>query len=61
MVLPSSLSIEDQDLVHVEGSLSEIIEFNGSSKRDVGIIEPKIAWVTYTSREIEMDILSELN
>lgn len=57
VVLPSSLSVENQDLVHVESGLSEIIEFNWSSERDVGILKPKITWVKYTSRKIDMDIL----
>jgi len=57
VVLPSFLSIENQDLVHVESGLSEIIEFNWSSKRNVGITMPKITWIKYTSRKIDMDIL----
>ena len=61
VVLPSSLSIENQDLVHVECGLSEIIEFNWSSERDVGITKPKITWVKYTSRKIDMDILLKQN
>ena len=59
VVLPPSLSIENQDLVHVESGLSEIIEFNWSSKRDVGITKPKITRIKYTSRKIDMDILLE--
>jgi len=59
VILPSSLSIENQNLVHVESGLSEIIEFNWSSKRDVGILKPKITWVKYTSRKIDMDINAE--
>ena len=61
MVFPAGLSIEDQDLVHVESSLSEIIKFDWSSKRDVGITKPKITRVKYTSWKVEMDILLELD
>ena len=61
VVLPSSLSIENQDLVHVESGLREIIEFNWSSKWDVGIPKPKITWIKYPSRKIDMDILVKYN
>lgn len=40
MVFPSRLGIKDQDLMKVEGSLSEIVKLERSGKGKVWVIEP---------------------
>lgn len=42
MVFPARLSVEDENLVQVERSLKEIVEFDRSSDGYVGIIYPDV-------------------
>jgi hypothetical protein len=40
MIFASCFSIQNQDLVKIESSLREIVEFEGGGKGDVGVVEP---------------------
>lgn len=42
VVFPARLSVEDENLVQVERSLKEIVEFDRSSDGYVGIIYPDV-------------------
>ena len=50
-------SIENQDLVHVEGTLSEIVELERTSKGYMGIIYPNIHRIQQGGREAVVNVL----
>ena len=42
MILPPSLGIEYERLVDVEGDLEKTIKLDGTSNRDVRVIQPQL-------------------
>lgn len=57
MILPASLSIENQYLVEVKGSLGKIIKFDSASQGDVRIIQPQLRRVQHSSGKVVVHIL----
>ena len=59
MILPPSLSIEDQHLVEVEGGLGKIIKLDGTSHGNVRVIQPQFCRMQHSGGEVVMDILGQ--
>ena len=59
MILPPSLSIEDQHLVEVEGGLGKIIELDGTSHGNVRVIQPQFCRMQHSGGEVVMHILGQ--
>ena len=60
VVLSTGLGIENENLMQVKGSLSKIIELQGTRKVDMGVIEPEPARVKGRRWEVPMNILRRL-
>jgi hypothetical protein len=57
MVRATLLRVDDEDLVEVEGGLSEVVELDSPSQGYMRITDPEVNWVKETRREVVMDIL----
>ena len=57
MILPPSLGIEYEHLVDIEGDLEKTIKLDGTSNRDVRVIQPQICKMQYSRGEVAMHVL----
>ena len=57
VVRPAGLRIEDEDLVHVERGLEQVIELDRASQGYMGVVGPRIDRVQEIRRQVPVDIL----
>lgn len=59
MILPPSLSIQNQYLMDVEGGLGEIIKLDSTSQGDVRVFQPHICRTQHSSGKVAVHILGQ--
>lgn len=59
VVFSSFFGIEDENLVHIEGRLCEIVVFYRAGKGYMRVIEPNLSRIERSSRKVAVNILKE--
>lgn len=57
MILPPSLGIEYERLVDIEGDLEKTIKLDGTSQRDMRVIQPQVRKMQQSRGKVAMHVL----